>query len=157
MVICWKTFMFMFCEQIYSIWPFIHSFFVLSKWINDGLSRSNVWMATKDKFFLTLKTETKSENHDVSRNGHRSKRTQPNLITLVSFFELQNTENPPLRSFWGKPSVFFFSGRFNMLVYRKGVFYNEIKFWFSRLLVWNFVKNFSTSTSFSLETLINLI
>ena len=62
------------------------------------------------------KNGAKYENDRISRNGHRIKTTQPNLMTLVSFssaedvwsndvnryntFSSQGTENPPLRFFW---------------------------------------------------------
>ena len=62
------------------------------------------------------KNPAKFENDCISRNGHRIKITQPNLMILVSFssaedalsndviicntFSSQCTKNPPFRFFW---------------------------------------------------------
>ena len=66
------------------------------------------------------KNQAKFENDCISRNGHRTRIIQPNLMILVSFsstedalsimmffkkyiytfFSSQGTENPPFRFFW---------------------------------------------------------
>ena len=61
----------------------------------NGLPQNNVWSATRGKYLDSQleKDQIKFENDYVSRNNHRIKTTQPNLIILVScFLELQSTE-----------------------------------------------------------------
>ena len=81
--------------------------------IMDGLSRHN-------SSLIGRKNPAKFETYSISRNGHRIKITQPNLMILVSFssveyawcndmkkhntFSSQSTENPTFR-FFGTPGI----------------------------------------------------
>ena len=77
--------------------------------IMKGYSRHNFSL-------IGRKNQAKFDNDRISRNGHRIKTTQPNIMILVSFssakdvwsndvnryntFSSQCTENPPFRFFW---------------------------------------------------------
>ena len=77
--------------------------------IMKGYSRHNYSL-------IGRKNRAKFGNDRISRNGHRIKTTQPNLMILISFpsaedvwsndvnkynpFSSQGTENPPFRFFW---------------------------------------------------------
>ena len=77
--------------------------------IMKGYSRHN-------SSLISRKNQAKFDNDLISRNGHRFKTTQPNLMILVSFSSAEDvwsndvnryntlssqcTENPPFRFFW---------------------------------------------------------
>ena len=98
--------------------------------VMKGYSRHN-------SALIGRKNRAKFENDRISRNGHRIKTTQPNLMILVSFssaenvwsndvnkyntFSSQGTENPPFCFFWDTRYTWLLKYRCSIMLWDKGV------------------------------------
>ena len=166
------------CRDKPSIWCLVEAHcavFLLLPRIN-GLPQKTIWQVCPDTILRSSvagrKNPAKFENDCISRNGHRIKFTQPNLMILVSFsstenlmmykkhntFSSQGTENPPFR-FFGTPGISSVESQKGVISFQRCSIENQkgaitactksmamAPFWFSAEHLWPAIMSFWLSS-----------